>query len=397
MTRFLDGGSSLYLKRGPLLRPALILFVLASFLLAACGSRLQNESWPGLSTDGEKLYLAHGTTVSSYFAADQKLAWTFPAEPKASQLFYAAPSVEENRVVFGDYGVAGNVLSLSPGVTVSVYAVEDIDDGGTAPEEWVQSDDVDDKIVAPPLQVGDTVYIGTADNYVLALDATSGKTLWSFETGHSIWGQPAYRDGVVFATSMDRSIHALDAQSGQELWQTNFAGAVASGPVLNDEMLFVSAFDSQIHALDIQTGAEKWHAPAENWVWGAPAYENGVVYYADIDGNVFAVDATTGAAKWQAKTPGAAQTSPVVAGDIVYVASEGESSEIPAGALRAFSIEDGRELWTTIAPAPLFTSPVVVNDAIIVALQSESAILIAYDLITGGQLWTIAPPVPETK
>ncbi len=385
----------MYSKRRPLLRPALILFVLVSLLLTACGSRLENESWPGLSTDGEKLYLAHGTTVSSYFAADQKLAWTFPAEPKTNQLFYAAPSVEENRVVFGDYGVAGNVFSLSPGVKVSVYAVEDIDDGSTAPEEWVQTADFNDKIVAPPLQVGDTVYVGTADNYVIALDATSGEALWSFETGHSIWGQPAYRDGVVFATSMDRSIHALDAESGQELWQTNFAGAVASGPVLNDESIFVSDFDSQIHALDIQTGEEIWNAPAENWVWGSPAYADGVVYYADIDGNVFAVDAATGAAKWRGKTPGAVQTRPVVAGDIVYVASEGESSEIPAGALRAFAKEDGRELWTTIAPAPLFTSPVIVDNAIIVALQSESAMLIAYDLITGGQLWTIAPPVSE--
>ena len=62
-------------------------------------------------------------------------------------------------------------------------------------------------------------------------------------------------------------------------------------------------------------------------------------------------------------------------------------------ALRAFSVEDGRELWTTIAPAPLFTTPVVVDDAVVVALQSESAILIAYDLETGGQLWSIAPPV----
>lgn len=385
----------MYLKRRSFLRPALITFVLASLFLTACGSRIGNESWPGLSTDGEKLYLANGTTVYSYFADSQKLAWTSPAEPQANQLFYAAPSVEGDRVIIGDYGVAGNILSLSPGVKVSVYALENVDDGGTAPEEWLQTADFNDKIVAPPLQVEDTVYIGTADNFVFALDARDGSPLWSFETGHSIWGQPAYHNGVLLVTSMDRSIYALDAESGADLWQTSFDGAIAAGPVLNEDLVYIADFDSQVHALDIQTGEEQWAAPANNWVWGAPSYADGVVYYADIEGNIFAVDALSGEAIWNAKSPGAVQTSPVVAGEIVYVASEGESSEVPVGALRAFSVEDGRELWTTIAPAPLFTSPVVVDDAVIVALQSDVAMLIAYDRNTGGQLWTIAPPSDE--
>lgn len=373
------------------MRPVLIALALATLFLTACGSRIANQSWPGLSTDGEKLYLADGAEVKAYFADNQQLAWKYPAEAQANLQFYAAPSVQEDRVVIGDYGAAGGFFS--PGVVVSVYALENTDSGGTAPELWTNSAEVNDKIVASPLQVGDTAYIGTADNRVVALDATTGEKQWDFETGHSIWGQPAYRDGVLFVTSMDRTLRALDASNGEELWQVPFAGAIASGPVLNDDLAYVSDFDSQVHALKIQNGEEAWAAPATNWVWGSPAYADGVVYYADVEGNVFAVDALTGAALWQQKTPGAVQTSPVVAGDAVYVASEGESSEVPAGALRAFSVEDGRELWTTIAPAPLFTTPVVVDDAVVVALQSESAILIAYDLETGGQLWSIAPPV----
>ncbi len=391
LTLFLDGGYSLYTKRRPILRPALLIIALASLFLAACGSRIGNESWPGLSTDGEKLYLANGPTVFSYFADNQALAWTYPAETQANKLFYAAPSVQDDRVVFGDYGVTGGFFS--PGVTVSVYAVEDTVDGGTPPELWIQSADFNDKIVAPPLQVGDRVFVGTADNFVLALDASDGSPLWSYETGHSIWGRPAFRDGVLFVTSMDRSIYALEAETGDVLWQTPFAGAIATGPVLNDGLVYIANFDSQIDALDIQSGDVVWSAPANNWVWGAPAYADGVVYYADIEGNVFAVDALTGDALWQGVTEGAVQTSPVVAGDMVYVASEGASSDVPVGALRAFAREDGSQIWTAIAPAPLFTTPVVVDDAVVVALQSEAAMLIAYDLESGGQLWTIAPPV----
>ena len=324
------------------MRPALFAIALATLFLTACGSRIANQSWPGLSTDGEKLYLADGAEVKAYFAENQQLAWKYPAEAQANLQFYAAPSVQEDRIIIGDYGVAGNILSLDLGVTVSVYALEDTDSGGIAPELWTNSAEFNDKIVAPPLQVGDTVYIGTADNRVFALDATTGEKQWRFDTGHSIWGQPAYRDGILFVTSMDRTLRALDAVSGEELWQVPFAGAIASGPVLNDDLAYVSDFDSQIHALKIQSGEEAWAAPANNWVWGSPAYADGVVYYADVEGNVFAVDSMTGAAIWQQKTPGAVQTSPVVAGDIVYVASEGESSEIPAGALRGLF----RRGWT---------------------------------------------------
>jgi outer membrane protein assembly factor BamB len=381
----------LYFKRRSLRRPTLIALIIVALLLAACGVGTENQSWPGLSTDGEKLYLANGSTVLAYFVDTQALAWSYPSEPNAQLLYYAAPSIEGDRVVFGDYGAAGGFFS--PSVTVSVYAVEDTDGGGVPPELWKNGQEANDKIVAPPLQVGDDLYVGTADNFIVALDATSGESQWVFEAGHSIWGQPAYKDGVLFVSSLDRSLYALDAASGEELWHTSFAGAIASGPVLNEDLIYISNFDSQVHALDIHTGEEKWTAPAENWVWGSPAYADGVVYYADIDGNVFAVDALTGESLWQQKTPGAAQTSPVVAGDVVYVASEGESSDIPVGALRAFAKEDGRELWTIPTPAPLFTTPVVVDDAIIVALQSEEAILIAFNRQTGSRLWAIAPPV----
>ena len=373
-------------------RPILFLFIFSTLFLAACGSRLENQNWPGLSTDGQKIYLANGPGVTAYNVDDQEIAWTYPAEANATLQYYSAPSVEGEKVVFGDYGASGGFFS--PQIKVSIYGVENTDSGGTAPNLWPPNSELaHDKIVAPPLQVGNVAYVGTADKFLFAIDTNSGQELWSFETGQSIWGRPSYQEGVIFVASMDRSLHALNADTGEELWLTIFDGALASGPVLNDNLVYVSSFDSHVHAVDIKTGEIAWSAQGENWIWGAPAYADGTVYFADINGNVFAVDAQTGEKIWQNQTVGAVQTQPVVSGDIVYVASEGESSEIPLGALRAFSTADGTEIWTQAAPAPLFTTPVVVDDALIVALQSETAIVIAYDVQTGGQLWSISPPV----
>jgi outer membrane protein assembly factor BamB len=381
----------------PAFRSILLLLIFAGLFLTACGSRVATTNWPGLSTDGKNLYLANGLSVTSYDAATQEVLWTFPGTTEGINRqvqFYSAPSVQEDRVIFGDYGAPGGMLN--PKVTVTVYAVENT--GPTAPIDWTASEVAFDKIVAPPLQVGDVVYVGTADNYMLALDATSGDPVWPqpFETGHSIWGQAAYSDGTLYVTSLDRSLHALDAETGVELWETQFDGAIASQPVLNEDLVYVAEFGSQVHAINKTNGNIVWSAPAQNWVWGAPAYADGVVYYADIDGNVFAVDARTGASRWQAQTPGAVQTSPLVVDGIVYVASEGEATEdVTAGALTAFNTADGQQLWRQITPAPLFTPPVAVDNAVVVAMTSESAILSAYDLQSGAPLWTIAPPQAE--
>ncbi len=89
------------------------------------------------------------------------------------------------------------------------------------------------------------------------------------------------------------------------------------------------------------------------------------------------------------------QTNPLVVDGIVYVASEGEESEVPAGALTAFDTANGTELWRQVTTAPLFTAPVAVDDAVVVALQSEVALLSAYDRLNGAPLWTIAPPAEE--
>ena len=383
------------LKR-PFARPIFLLVILAALLLVSCaGGRGTSTNWPGLSTDGEKLYLAGGATVQVYDAATQQLAWQFPepGEGSAGLSFYAAPSVQDGRVVFGDYGVPGGMLN--PRVTVKIYARQETGSDSTT-ELWTNSEGASDKIVAPPLQVGDVVYVGTADNRMLALNAESGELIWEFEAGHSIWGEPAYGNGVLYVTSLDRALHALDASNGNELWKTEFEGAIASSPVLNENLVYVGEYGSQVHAIDMSNGNIVWTAPAQNWVWGAPAYADGAVYYADIDGNIFAVDALSGEARWQGKAPGAVQTAPLVVDGIVYVASEGESSDVPAGALTAFNAANGEQLWRQLTPAPLFTAPVAVGDAVVVALHnSTAAILNAFDLRSGAPLWSIAPPTTE--
>lgn len=380
----------MYAAKRPFRRSAIFLLILASYLLIACGTTTTNSNWPGLTTDGKKVYVAYGPGVIAYDVAEQKQDWFFPQEANRALRFFAAPSVEDGRVIFGDFGASGGMLS--PGVVVTLYALDNAGQG--LPDTlWAENDIVSDRVVASPLQVGNRVFVGTANNYLLALNATSGEKQWEFETGHSIWGQPAFKDGVLFVASMDKTIYALEAETGQKLWRAELGGALASSPVVNTDLVYVASFDGRLHALDMATGAERWSATAQDWVWDSPAFANGVVYYADVKGNVYAVDGETGSQIWTQQIGQAIQTSPIVVDDKVYIAAQGDITvEEPQGTLTALDAATGEELWQKTAPASLYTTPVVVGDSIIVALQSESALLIAFDLETGSQQWVFAPP-----
>jgi outer membrane protein assembly factor BamB len=378
----------------PVHRSALRLLVVAMFmllLLTACGGRIENSNWAGMSTDGRNVYLASGTNVLSFDAENQTTNWVYPVDSQATLLFYSAPSSQDGRIIFGDYGQSGGLLT--PRVTVSIYGLED--NGPGVPQQlWINSGAAGDKIVAPTLQVEDRVYVGTADNHVLALDAMTGTQYWDFETGHAIWGQPAYRDGVLYVASMDWSVYALNAEDGTLKWQSAVGGAIPGRPVLGESLLYVSSFDSHVHALNIESGLPEWVAPANDWVWGAPALANGIIYFSDISGNLFAVDAETGEQLWVRDTGASVQTSPIVVNEVLYVASEfGTGTDAVTGALTAYSVADGTQIWQQQTPAPLYTNPVTVgNDTIVVALQNSTAQLIGFDLASGQELWRYSPP-----
>ena len=370
-------------------RPSLLLLLAAgALILSACSGQIANTNWAGLSSDGERVYLAFGPRVLAYNPETQSQDWIFPAENGPVQ-FYSAPSAEGEQVVFGDYGRAGGFLS--PRVTVTIYALENVD-SGTPRELWINSVSATDKIVAPPLQVGDQVFVGTSDNHILSLDAKNGSELWDFETQHANWGQPSFRDGTLYVASMDWSVYAIDAASGDEIWETRLGGALASRPVLGDELIYVSSFDGNVHALDIDTGEVQWSAPAVDWVWGAAAIDDGTIYYSDIQGNIYAADALSGEQKWTVSTGTRVQSTPVVSGDTLYIASQIDG-ETPTGELTAFATADGSELWSKSTTAPLLATPVIVgDDTIVVGMQDASTLLIGFDLATGQELWQYSLP-----
>ena len=396
MTQFLNGGHSLYTTKRPFVRPIFFALLFAIFLLTACNTQIGTTNWPGLSTDGQKVYVAYGPQVIAYDVENERQAWSFSGEPSAAP-FYAAPSVQDGRVVIADFGTPGGFTT--PSTIVSLYALEDTDSGSPTTLWAAPPDIADASIVASPLQIDDTIYIGTTDNQILMIDAINGTILENrHETGNSVWAQPIHHEGIIYVTSLDKKVYALDADTLEDVWEqpAEFGGSIPSSVVIGDELLYIAGFDSTVHALAIGSGEEQWQFTATDWIWGTPALVDDILYVADQQGLVYALDASTGSEIWQVATGETIQASPVVEGNTVYIASAGDTEidlEERQGTLIALSIDSGEEQWRETTVAPIYTTPVIVNQYIVVAIISETDLLIGFALEDGDVEWRF--PVPS--
>ena len=114
-------------------------------------------------------------------------------------------------------------------------------------------------VVSSPTVVNGVVYIGSEDNSIYALDASSGDLVWKYTTGDQITlSSPAYADGEVYIGSNDGNIYALDATNGGLIWKYTTGGYVVGSPAIQDGVLYIGSYDHNIYALNTQNGELIW-------------------------------------------------------------------------------------------------------------------------------------------
>jgi outer membrane protein assembly factor BamB len=64
-------------------------------------------------------------------------------------------------------------------------------------------------VISSPAVANGVVYVGSYDNNVYALDASTGAKLWSYTTGNAIGSSPTVANGVVYVGSGDNNLYAF--------------------------------------------------------------------------------------------------------------------------------------------------------------------------------------------
>ncbi len=185
-----------------------------------------------------------------------------------------------------------------------------------------------DYLTSSPVCSGGTVYIGSANGYVYAVESATGKEKWKFKTGGKIRSTPLVHGGLAYIGSWDQHVYALDAGSGEEVWRFDTGGIVQASPAHGDGKIFIGSRNPKIFALDAMTGKPVWEHVHEDgsWVESSAVYADGRVYIGSSDARALqALDPDNGQELWRYETGGWSWCTPLVAEHTVYIGAIGAS------------------------------------------------------------------------
>lgn len=129
-----------------------------------------------------------------------------------------------------------------------------------------------------------TVFIGSRDNFIYAIDSASGDEVLSFETGDSVVRTPAVVDSTVYVGSWDGNLYALDATSGDEQW-TNPNGGGTFTPAIAD-----GTINSGSVAIDIESGETLWQYDVENsTAFSGTTVAGNTVFFGELGPTLYAL------------------------------------------------------------------------------------------------------------
>jgi len=103
---------------------------------------------------------------------------------------------------------------------------------------------------SPAIGSDGTVYVGSYDNKLYAINGKSGVKLWEFETGGYVHSSPSIgSDGTVYVGS-GLTLYAINGESGVKLWEFETKGDVESSPAIgSDGTVYVGSHDSKLYAI----------------------------------------------------------------------------------------------------------------------------------------------------
>ena len=224
-------------------------------------------------------------------------------------------------------------------------------------------------IQASPVVANGTVYVGSTDHRLYALDAKQWGIKWkSFKAGGIIRYAPAVWNNRVYFSARDNHVYALNAENGEWLWEFRSETWMDSPPILWKGRLYIGAYTKKIYVIDATTGELESQlqgrvyidgieyvcsqgqlrpiAPQHNvnaWreltplTYSYPATANGVVYIGARDNQIHALDIESREEIWSYPTKGFIDAAPAISDGVLYVPSDD-------GYVYAFANQEGEDL-----------------------------------------------------
>jgi len=248
-----------------------------------------------------------------------------------------------------------------------------------------------DAVLASPAISNNTLFIGSLDGYLYALNADNMNLRWSFKTEGPIVTSPAFHQDTIFVTSGDGCCYAINKERGTQIWKTRAAESIFSSPTYSYGVLFFGSSDSSLHALTSSDGKSVWGFKTNGYIKARPALSNDKVFFGSWDKFFYCLLKKDGQLIWKQKISNnryfpAATSNPFIYDHKVIVTSHDH-------AVHAFQTIDGNLNWkhaTTAWSKPGYSSPIISEK--MVYLGSLTGHLVTLNAQSGEGIWNAALP-----
>ena len=347
----------------------LVLLLVGSVLLSACSggrSRIAASSWPGVTVDGETIYVSSGQFVRALKLENGNQLWQYPAEADKLLTFYAPPVVMDGVVVAGDYQNAVHGLNATTGSQTWTF---------TGSEK---------RFIASGLMVNDQILMPSAGGKLYAINS-DGKADWTVDlSSEAIWAQPVYDGETVYVASMDHFLYALEiSEAGaRQKWSLDVGGAMVASPALDEDgNLYMGTMTQDLVAVS-SSGRELWRYDAQGAIWGTPVVHDGLVMFGDLSGTIYALSTGSGVVEWTIAVDG-----PVIGSGALL--ADGAAFAIEEVGVQAVSFS-GVKNWSHSVDGDIQAGLIQAGDFVLVAVTNGDKLLIALDPANGNERWSAA-------
>lgn len=211
-------------------------------------------------------------------------------------------------------------------------------------------------LTAPSVIANRTLYIGSADGKLYALNAKEWGIKWVFDAGSSIRFSAVVWGNRVYFNTRDNKLYALDAKTGNMLWEFETKGWMDSPPVVYDGIVYTGSYPTRIYMLDAFTGKLKSERQRTVTING--------VEFGCANAEFRPVIPNHNAELWRRYTV-ASESYPVIANDYVYIGSRD-------GKIYAINMLNKTKVWTHQVAGPVDAAPAISDGFLYVASTDGS-------------------------
>jgi len=309
----------------------------------------------------------------SHLPDNLEILWKFNAAansgPNSDSSFEGTAAIVEGTVYIGS-------------MDQSLYAIE-LNSGKV---KWRYTSDKDKGIKVGPIKTAVSVrdgfvYVGDCDGTFHCVNAATGARVWTYETNAEVTSAASFAGQNVLFGADDETMYCLD-RNGKERWKFKVPGGPVLGtPAIVGDRTFAAGCDSSLHVIDTSAGKEIG-SPVNlgGQVGASVAVVKDSLYVGTMSNQFLAIDWKKGEIAWSFTAenhPQAFYSSAAVTEKLVVVGSRDKR-------VHAFERKTGKEIWSYLAHKNVDSSPVIVDRRVTVG--SLDGNLYVLDLANGTEL-----------